>query len=86
MCILCFIVGSLYILLVLFNTHNVKFHPWAYDVPLTRCANTNPEAIHQKDIQEAIVKAKAQYIKDHPEAANLELKKDFNEMIKKREW
>ncbi|KAK0046834.1 E3 ubiquitin-protein ligase RNF216 [Biomphalaria pfeifferi] len=48
-----------------------------------QCANTNPEAIHQKDIQETIVKAKAQYIKDHPEAANLELKKDFNEMIKK---
>ncbi|CAL1539723.1 unnamed protein product [Lymnaea stagnalis] len=47
-----------------------------------KCANTDPNAIHQRDMEDAADKAKAQYLLDHPEAKDIELKTDFKDMIK----
>ena len=48
----------------------------------TRCADTDPNLIHKRDMEAAAVKAKHDYLKMHPEAATIELKTDVNDMIK----
>ncbi|XP_059176444.1 uncharacterized protein LOC131956077 isoform X2 [Physella acuta] len=47
-----------------------------------RCANENAEKIHLRDMEEAAIAAKRQYLIDHPEAANIALKSDVKDMIK----
>ncbi|CAG5125835.1 unnamed protein product [Candidula unifasciata] len=46
-----------------------------------KCANTDPSAIHQRDMEEAAVAAKNQYLLEHPEAADIQLKTDVKDMI-----
>ncbi|GFR87623.1 E3 ubiquitin-protein ligase [Elysia marginata] len=47
-----------------------------------RCADTDPNLIHKRDMEAAAKKAKEDYLEMHPESATLELKTDVDDMIK----
>ncbi|XP_005098623.1 uncharacterized protein LOC101849460 [Aplysia californica] len=47
-----------------------------------KCAQTDPNWIHQQDMERAALEAKNKYLEDHPEATEVELKNDVVDMIK----
>ena len=51
-----------------------------------RCADTDPNLIHERDVERAAKEAKAKYLELHPEAADVELKTDVSDMVDNCEY